>query len=135
MSWDLALGPTNDLILSPSGDFLGVQGINLIEQRIRLRLKIRRGSWVYDTDGTLGSRIDSLLSKTSQQAISEVGAFVHEALDSMDDISVTNIEVEPSDNGRTMVLLVGFVQNVDPDAAPFVPVDEQINETTIQFQL
>jgi hypothetical protein len=94
MSYDLALGPTNDLLFGSNRDLLGVDGYAIYEQRIRTRLKIRRGSWVFDTDKTLGSRLDLLYGRISEQAVGEINTFVNEALDDMEDIAVTNVQVE-----------------------------------------
>jgi hypothetical protein len=138
MSFDLALGPSGDLVFAANRDLLGVSGFALYEQRIRTRLKIERGSWVFDVNGTLGSRISGLLRRGSSQAMTEITAYVHEALDSMDDITVSNISIEPDPNnsrGDTLLLVVGYTPNIQIDEAPFNPPDESIQQAVITFQL
>jgi len=135
MAWDLALGPTQDFIYGPNNDYLAITGINVIEQRIRTRLKIHRGTWIYDTDGTLGSRIDSVIGETYEKASSDVVMYVHEALNGMDDISVTKVTTKPLNNEKSMLLVVGFTLNPDTSQSNFAPPDEFVFTTEIQFQL
>lgn len=136
--YDLAISPNNDLIFAANRDLLGVSGYALYEQRIRLRLKIKRGSWVFDVSHTLGSRIDLVLGRTSEQAMSELTAFVHEALADMEDINVARVtlEADPNDTtASTVIVKVGYIVALAEDEAPFTPPDEQIQEAQITFQL
>lgn len=138
MAYDLAIGPSNDLIFSANRDLLGVSGYPLYEQRIKTRLKIKRGSWVFDTDHTLGSRLDLALGRTTEQAMSEITAFVHEALADMDDIAVAGVGIttDPNDTtGSTVIVRVGYVVALAGEEAPFSPPDEQLQEVQISFQL
>lgn len=136
MAYDLALGSTNDLLFGASRDLLGVSGIALYEQRIRTRLKIDRGSWVYDDRNTLGSRLNNALGTITQQTISEITMYVHEALDTMDDVKITKVSVEPDpENDTSVLIIVGYQPALAPEAAPFAQGDESIQEAVIQFQL
>jgi hypothetical protein len=138
MSYDLAIGPSGDLLFAGNMDLLGVSGEDLTNQRIRNRLKIVRGSWVFDTNQTLGSRLDRVL-REGNNAYEQVVTFVHEALDEMDDIIVGDISVFPDPNdtrGTTMILKVFYTMAPAGDEAPFSATDEQLQsqEATITFQ-
>jgi len=133
MAWDLALGPTDDLVISSHKDLLGVSGLDLVEQRIRLRLKIVRGSWIYDETGALGSRVASVIGKSSDQAMSELTAYVHEALALMEDIVISNVTLEAVDKDRSIKLTVKYLTEADNAAIPFSSADTQVREAVITF--
>lgn len=134
MSFDLALDKNNDLLLGPNSDLLGVSGLDLIEQRIRIRLKIERGSWIYDEAGTLGSKISSVLGRSSDQAMSELNAYVHQALEAMDDISVSSVDLVPSDNDRSIILTVKYLSTIATGEIPHEFESAQLSEAVIQFE-
>src|SRR5262245_37276854 len=104
MAYDLALDRNNDLVFAANKDLLGVSGTAIYDQRIKTRLKIRRGSWVLDLDLSIGSRLDMALGKTADKAMSEIVTLVHEALDHMEDISVVSVEVVPPTDERASML-------------------------------
>lgn len=106
MSWDIAFSPVGDIVLAADGDLAGISGIDLVQQRMMLRLKITRGSWTYDEDGSLGSQLSRLTSMSTQAALAQVDANVREALRDMTEIEVGEIEI--TDNGRALVLLVNY---------------------------
>jgi len=138
MSYDLALGPTNDLIFAANRDLLGVSGTAIYDQRIKTRLKIRRGTWVFDSEKKLGSRIELVLGRSSDRAASEVTAFVHEALDDMEDIVVTGVQVEIPDaatRASMLALKVSYTIKPDPAEAPFLTSDEQDIDNVVTVQL
>jgi len=138
MSYDLALGPTNDLVFAANRDLLGVSGRAMYDQRIKTRLKIRRGTWVFDVEKKLGSRLDLVLGRASESAMTEVTAFVHEALDGMDDVTITSVEVtSPDENTRFSILSikVGYFVNIAGEEAPFLATDEQQEESIVAVQL
>lgn len=89
--FDLALSPNGDLILAGNRDLAGISGADLVEQRIRLRLRLRRGTWVYDENETLGSQLHRMIGMAPEEAHNSVGAYVREALRTMDDINVDDV--------------------------------------------
>lgn len=94
MAWDLAISEHGDLIFAGNRDLAGVSGSDLIEQRMRLRLKLHRGSWVYDADGNLGSNLWRLIGMRPQDANAAVNALVREALRPMaNEINVADVKV------------------------------------------
>lgn len=104
MAWDLAISENGDLIISGHRDLLGRSGQDLIEQRIRLRLSIRRGSWIYDTDGTLGSNLFQLINMPPDRAQQAARAFVNEALRGMNEIVVDDVDVTYDSHSVTLIV-------------------------------
>lgn len=99
MAWDLALdGGSGDFIFGPSRDLLGVTGTELVNQRILIRCGIPRGSFLYDE--TLGSRLQEISRQPSERQLREAPTLVQEALEPMDDIRVTSINVEITEDNR-----------------------------------
>ena len=126
MPWDLALdGDSGDFMFGPTHDLLGTSGKQLTEQRMLIRCRIPRGSFTYDTDGTLGSRLNTLSVYPSERAIRDAPALVTEALADMDDIQLLDVEATEDENHR----LITFVKynpiispqessDFDPDPMP-----------------
>jgi hypothetical protein len=113
MAWDLVLADNGDVILSANRDLLGVSGTALIEQRIRLRLKLHRGEWIYDENDTLGSQLFQLSGLPPAEATRYVGAHVREALRDMDEISIYDVQIEYGDRGIDVV--VQYQVELSPD--------------------
>ena len=55
MPFDLAISEHGDLVMSGSRDLAGISGSDQTGQRVQIRLRLHRGTWFYDEDGTLGS--------------------------------------------------------------------------------
>ena len=113
MSWDLALSSSGDLVFTPgdvvfsqSADLSAISGINLIEQRMITRLKLQRGSWVYDENESLGSQLYRLTSMTPQTAQVHAEAYVREALRDILEIQVDTVRVSLS--GPSLVLIIDY---------------------------
>lgn len=88
--FDLALAANGDLVFAANRDLAGVSGIDLIEQRIKLRLKLRRGTWLYDPERTLGSQLFRLSGASADEASTALTAYVQEALRPMASEIVVN---------------------------------------------
>jgi phage baseplate assembly protein W len=114
MSWDLALSEHGDLIFAANRDLAGISGIDLIEQRMRIRMVVHRGSWVYDTDQTLGSNLRRLIGMSPEQAASTAPALVREALRAMDEITVDDVNVQATDRDITLIVL--YKLRISPNA-------------------
>lgn len=92
--FDLAISEFGDLMISGHGDLLGKSGVDLIEQRMLIRLRVQRGAWLYDTDKTFGSNLHRLVGTSTADASTAAIAYVREALRPMEnEISVENVEV------------------------------------------
>lgn len=83
-----------DLISSPSGDFLLVSDLSEIEQRMRLHLRIVRGS--YALQPTIGSTLTSLTRQPITVAVTQVPLVVKEALSRMEEIQVQDVAASVS---------------------------------------
>lgn len=113
MAWDLALSSAGDvvftpgdLVFSPSADIQGISGVDLIEQRMRMRLKLQRDSWTYDEDGTFGSQLYKLMGASPSNATAQATAYVHEALREITEIDVDDVHV--SLDGSSLVMVVDY---------------------------
>jgi hypothetical protein len=95
MAWDMQLeGETGDLVFSPSRDIAGVSGEGLLRQRVSLRCKILKDSYIYDEDGSLGSILHLVPRSPSAAQIEDAKGAVISALGPMSgEISVTNVDI------------------------------------------
>ena len=109
MAYDMAISEHGDLILAGSRDLAGVSGIDLINQRIVVRLTIHRGTWFFDTDGTLGSFLYRILGQAPQSAL-EVDSYVREALRQMTEISIEEVVTEYREDLKSLVVQVLYSQ-------------------------
>jgi hypothetical protein len=126
MAYDLALASNGDLIFAANRDLLGVSGTPQIEQRISLRIKIPRGSWVYDEDQRLGSRMHRALQQSPDRAMVEIPIIIREALDDMDDIAIG--EVQLRENALSIDIVIDYTIMTLPEGAgePISPTTDQI---------
>lgn len=98
--WDLALDlATGDFMFGPSRDLLVATGPELVNQRILSRCKIPRGTFPYDDDGNLGSRLHTISRQPNAQQTAQLVPLVHEALEGMDDIAIGEITPTITEDG------------------------------------
>jgi len=102
--WDVAISEFGDLIISGHGDLLGRSGQDLLEQRMKTRLMIQRGGWIYDADKSLGSNLFRVINMPPSSASQAAIAFVREALRGMDEIIVENVDVLTEGSSITLVI-------------------------------
>lgn len=123
MAYDLKLGEHGDLILAPNRDILGVAGPELVAQRIRNRLLIQRGTWVYDKEDQLGSMLHTLFAgEVLDEAAERATMLVHEACRPMDDVSITGVELAEDEDSNSLVVFVSFSSvelDTDFPSAPY----------------
>jgi phage gp46-like protein len=118
MSFDLAIDyTTGDLLNAPNHDIQGRTGPDVYEQRIRVRLKVQRGTWALDpTDGDLGSRLHELTRVQSARALVEIEQYVREALEPMRDITVRDVQARLSeDTDKILLLDISYQPHIDGD--------------------
>lgn len=104
MAYDLALSGHGDLVVSGNRDLAGISGTDLIEQRIRLRLRVQRGSWIYDETQTLGSNLNTVIGMEPERAQSVADNLVREALIRMTEITVSGVTLLYGDKDVTTVV-------------------------------
>jgi len=114
MSWDLRISlETGDLIFAPNMDLAGVIDLDVVQQRIHTRLKTDRGSFIYDTVGTLGSRLRHLGTRLNSTNFEQgIEFYIREALEPMGDIAIQTIHFDNSDSKHILVT-IAYRQNVD----------------------
>jgi hypothetical protein len=100
MAYDFALDPaTGDFLFGPTRDVIGVTGPELDSQRISIRCKIPRGTFVYDEEGTLGSFLHLIPRNPPSSQLGLAENYVREALEDADGISVEDVSVSADSYG------------------------------------
>ena len=123
MPYDLALSGNGDLVIAGNRDLAGVSGTDLIDQRIRLRLRLRRGAWVYDDAKTLGSELFHLSGQKPEDVQAMTGAYVRDALRSMsDEITIEDVIIrggpEGDDSFKEAEIVVVYTIADDAEVEP-----------------
>jgi phage gp46-like protein len=116
MAWDLAISEHGDLVFGGNRDLAGVSGIDLIEQRIKTRLKVPRGTWLYDRVGDLGSSLHTVSNMRPEHVITAAKGYTAEALRPLDEIQVQEIQVDA--DGRGIAVTVFYLVNDDAGDEP-----------------
>ena len=125
MSWDLAISDAGDFIFS-AHDLAGVSGTDLLNQRITTRLKLHRGEWTYDDSETLGSQLYRLTAEHGPHAQTTAVAYARDALrDMQNEIRLDTVDVQLSDTGDHVILIVHYTVLGDNGAQP---TDDQSNQ-------
>lgn len=109
MPYDLALSAHGDLVIAGNRDLAGISGVDLIDQRIRLRLRMRRGEWIYDEEDTMGSDLYRVISSPPEKIKSSALAVVREALREMSEISVDDIAVQRTERDLTLSVFYSII--------------------------
>lgn len=119
MPWDIAISNHGDLIFAANRDLEYVEGTQLLNQRIINRLRIQRGSWIFNRDSSLGSDLDSLVGKSFNQQINHVPMIVQEALVPMEDeIQLIAVDVVPDPKDPRSLQVVVEYSQITPDVPP-----------------
>jgi|SRR5215467_2391557 len=114
--YDLAISPHGDLIMSGNRDLAGVSGVDLVNQRITIRLVSHRGTWFYDTDKTFGSDLYQTFGKSADSAL-DVDARVREALRPMSDIDIQDIVWLYDEDTKSLIVKVEYTVSDELDQA------------------
>ena len=104
-------------MFSPNYDWMTTTGYDLLAQRIMLRLRMRRGSWIFDESKTLGGNLDMALRMTMPNALEELDTLVLEALEPIaDEITLIETQVKPSDSdSRAVELVITYERTLPPE--------------------
>jgi hypothetical protein len=105
--WDIRYdSKVKDWVFDARRDLSESGGMQVVYQRVMTRLIIRRGSFIYDEDGDLGSRLMDLVSTSKRDVLRDLEIMVQEALAPMDDVTVTNVRATESRvEGKVQVFL------------------------------
>jgi len=115
MPWDLRISQLGDLMFGPFRDWRTVSGPELLKQRMIVRLKIHRGSWLFDDTGELGSNMNLALRMNQPRALEEIPGLIEEALEPMsDEISIQDIQVILGEDEKEVVVLISFTEVLAP---------------------
>lgn len=114
MPFDLAISEHGDLVMSGSRDLAGISGSDQTGQRVQIRLRLHRGTWFYDEDGTLGSLLYMIPGKAPDTSL-QVDARVREALRAMPDIQILSIESQFQSDPNNLVVTVTYDYTAEGD--------------------
>ena len=122
MAWDIALDKaTGDWLFDSRRDLEQVVGPEVDRQRIFLRCKIPRGSFIYDEDDSLGSNLHLISRHPSEQQLQDARGYISEALDGMDGVTINSIDVKLTTDEET-----GFpLLTADVSFTPTAPLDDE----------
>lgn len=125
MPVDFAMTDHGDWLFNSSGDLQAIEGAGLIRQRIVTRLKIPRGTWIFDDTGNLGSDLALAVNQpTIEKAAEAAKGHIGKALMPMYDVNVIDIQMMKTDEttNRSMQAVIRFTATEPPDIN--IPVDE-----------
>lgn len=128
MSYDYALNSAGDWLLAANRDLDGVDGPSVTRQSIVIRLKVPRGSWVHDEDGVFGSDLDLTTATIEpERAAVKMQDTIMQALDAMDEITVTNVQIIQDEEDITKVSAqISYVLDA-PSTIPTIDVDDELD--------
>jgi hypothetical protein len=130
MSWDLAIDfGTGDLVWTGNNDFGSRGGSDVDKQRIHVRLFIERGEFLYDpTHGGLGSRLLDVTHLPRDRAIIEAPLYVREALSSMEDVEITNVQAVEQEDPTVLKLEISYKPTFDigEESMPEETIEENV---------
>jgi len=109
---------TGDFLISPRNDLALRTGRVTVDQRIRVRLRIRVGEWLNDpSEGTLGSRLKETFNIPTWRAAQELELVIREALEPMEDIQIQTLDVtvDPKDARQVNVRLTYAIAEDDAE--------------------
>lgn len=117
MAWDLKLSKYGDLLFAANRDVVTTSGGDLLQQRVFLRLKIARGSWVFDEEGDLGSQLDLALQVQKPEGMLAIPSLVNDALEPIsEEIQLVDVEVrESSTDERAIDLILTLAPLISPE--------------------
>jgi hypothetical protein len=113
VAWDLSIDPiTGDFVFGSIRDLVGVTGPELDAQRIRIRCRIPRGTFIHDKDKTLGSNLHLVTRNSANMEAART--YIQEALADADGISITDINMAIEEAGQ-MIADVSFTSTSSLD--------------------
>ncbi len=127
--WDLGIAANGDVILAGNRDLSGVSGTALLEQRMKMRLRLHRGEWTYDTRDTFGSNLYKLMGMPPANAAQIAPAYVREALRGMDEIVIEDVKIL---TGTSSITLIVFYRVSD---VTYAAEEEQVRQVEISLPL
>lgn len=132
MAWDIQLeGEVGDIVFTPAHDIAGVSGAGLLRQRVSMRCKVPRGTYLYDEDGDFGSNLHLVPRSPSPAHLDAAREAVTQALTPMgDEISVDDVSFEITDLNQLQVNVLFSPISVDPDV-PTLDTDDDSDTVSV----
>jgi hypothetical protein len=133
LAWDIQIeNEVGDIVFTPAHDIAGVGGEALLRQRVSMRCKIPRGTYLYDTDGDLGSDLH-LVPRSPSPAQQEMArAAITEALEPMrDEIVIRDIEITVTEQNQLQVNVVFSPISTDADVPTIDTSSDDIDAISV----
>ena len=124
--FDLAIDPNGDLVFGGNLDLMGATGDRVYEQRMIVRLKIPKGQWIYDINGTLGSQLREIIRNARSYSADRANTYVMDALSPASDIAVSEVRVQPSPLGNQVDITVLFKAALTEGEIIFPPGEQDL---------
>lgn len=131
MAWDIQQeGVTGDIVFSPARDIAGVDSDGLLKQRIIMRCKVPRGTYLYDLDGDFGSTLYVRAPGFQPNAVKDA---VMEALMPMtDEIQIQSVDVTQDTLNMKIQVIVNFTPiSTDPDIPTINTGEESFDSISV----
>lgn len=128
MASDLAIDyNTGDLVVSPTKDLSLRTGQAVVDQRMRVRLRVHYGLW--DINPALGSRLGDLQRMPDERARQTAELAVREALEAMTDISVHEVQIvtDPTDE-RVITVTISYSMLDDEEGVDVLTFNATVGE-------
>jgi hypothetical protein len=118
MSWDIAISEHGDLVFAGNRDLEITEGVQLVNQRIINRIRLKRGMWIFNRDSSLGSDLDSIMGRPQEQQLENIPQLIADALAPMEDeIDIRDVQVASESRGVSALIEYALVfPDVPPDA-------------------
>lgn len=129
--FDLKIDTNGDLVFAGNLDLMGATGDEVAEQRVVVRLKIPKGSWLYDINGTLGSELREIIRNARSYSSDRARTYVMDALSHASDIAVANVQITPSERGSQVDITVSFKAALLESEIAFPEGDQELIITTL----
>jgi hypothetical protein len=116
LAYDLAISLEGDLVFSANGDLAGCSSDRLMRQRAMIRLKIPRGSWLFDENKDLGSDIYRYMGRSGPDLLAQVPMVVREALRPIIEMQILDVQASiAEDNDRQVEVLIAYTTVISPE--------------------
>jgi phage gp46-like protein len=129
--FDLKIDQNGDLAFAGNLDLMGAVGDQVPEQRVIVRLKIPKGTWIYDLEGTLGSQLREIIRNARSYTADRARTYVMDALAPASDISVAEVQIIPSERGSNVDVVVSFRNTLSESEIVFPEATNELLVTTL----
>jgi hypothetical protein len=129
--FDLKIDANGDLVFGGNLDLMGAVGDQVPEQRVIVRLKIPKGTWIYDLEGTLGSQLREIIRNARSYTADRARTYVMDALAPASDIAVSEVQITPNESGSSVQVIVSFRSALTESEIAFPEAEQELLVTSL----